>query len=199
MCSFKLAVNSLKWASSSISILRFVSITIQAAVIWLPGGREVLLAAIYRISSSRSRWCSNLHSPSPIPTSILERTSGNIEEKLGLISDKQKDTCYNSPHSILHTALQHSGLYHDNQFASSLRCAGKWQRRACSPPIPDHPISFSCHPKQVKSKKLITTTMSLLPLRPRDQLTATNHNPVFHVSPSQFSASSSPEVPKHLE
>lgn len=100
MCSFKLAVNSLKWASSSISILRFVSITIQAAVIWLLGGREVLLVAIYRISSSRSRWCSNLHSPSPTPTSILERTSGNTEEKLGLISDKQKDTCYNSPHSF---------------------------------------------------------------------------------------------------
>lgn len=81
MCSFKLAVDSMRRASSSISILRFVSITIQAAVIWLLGGREVLLVAIYRISSSKSLWCSNLHSPLPNLTSILERTSGNSEEK----------------------------------------------------------------------------------------------------------------------
>lgn len=130
----------LRWASSSISILRFVSITIQAAVIWLPGGREVLLVAIYRLSSSRSWWCSNLHSRLSTPTSILEITSGNTEEKKNCAEFQTRRQMLQQP--LLDSAPSTETLEAPPWWVRGKpERACKWQRTAPSPPIPNHPIT----------------------------------------------------------
>lgn len=65
---------------------------------------------------------------------------------------------------------------------------------------PSNYSSSSCHPKQVRSKKLITITMCLVALKPGDQLAATNHNPGFFTFlPPSFLLHLHPEVPRHLE
>ena len=71
------------WPSSSnLSYLRFASITVPTGS--YDCEEEVLFVASYRIPSSGSWWCPNLHSPptSPTPTSVLGGPSENTEEKV---------------------------------------------------------------------------------------------------------------------
>lgn len=165
MCSFKLAVHSLRWARSSISILRFVSMTIQAAVIWLLRGREVLLVAIYRISSSRSWWYSTLHSPLPIPTQYWKEHQKTQKKRKIVLNFRQAERqMLQQP--LLDSAPSTVNTWGCTMIISLHQFASDVQANERGGPLP--------HPCQA-------IQLLLLLLQPKtSQITETHHN--YHVT-----------------